>query len=118
MDKMKDRIVGYLELHTNKNDVFIEIVKLTEEIFESNTIGELNDFNNGLNELRTERTVRLHQKNNQILVGLEANVEKNLNIIKKDAIKEMETEMENCVKVEDYEGAAEWKKMIDESLNK
>lgn len=115
MDKMRDRIIGYLNLHTDLNDVFVEIVLLTEKIFESNNIGELNDFNNSLNELRHEKIVRLHQKDNQILVGLEANIEKNLNIIKKDAIAEMEAEMEKCVKVEDYEGATEWKRMIDEA---
>lgn len=114
---MRDRILGYFRTQTSKDNCWVKINDLFTEI--SNDMTESTLFEFTLLSLIQDRVVRFSDNSDDgsIKLALEENITEILNDLKSSAIDEMREELRKCEESEDYEGAIEWRDMINESLN-
>jgi protein-arginine kinase activator protein McsA len=109
---MKLEILGYLETNTDENNLWVEVQKLYNDLKPT----EDNTFELSLISLINEQKVRFTQDARGIVkLAINEKIENAINEIKKSALEEMEEELQKCVDNEDYEGAVEWRDMINET---
>lgn len=113
---MKERILGYLRTQTSKENCWVTVNELFNQI--SNDMSESFLFEYNLISLIQDRIVRFSEnRDGSVKLALEENITEILNDIKSSAIEEMREELRRCEESEDYEGAIEWRDMINESIN-
>lgn len=112
---MRDRILGFFGTQTDKDNCWVTVNELFTEI--SNDMTESILFEFTLISLIQDKVVRFSQDDNGVKLSLEENITEILNDLKSSAIDEMRDELRKCEESEDYEGAIEWRDMINESMN-
>jgi excinuclease UvrABC helicase subunit UvrB len=121
---MLDKIKGYLETNTNSDNIWVSIDTIIDDLFpdlqsDPSTMKEIFQFEAVISKMHMERIIRIQEDKesdglNQFKVALESNINEFINGVKKSAVDEMKEELNNFVKNEDYENAAEYRDMISE----
>jgi len=121
---MLDKIKEYLEINTNLDNIWVNVDTIIDDLFhdlqsDSPNMIEFFQFEAVINQMHMERIIIIQEDkeydgHNQFKVALESNIIEIINGVKKSAIDEMKEELNNYVKNEDYENAAEYRDMISE----
>lgn len=116
---MEDKITSILKFETSKSKPFMKLpdllIKSLEVSITDDNISEQMELTNQFEEcvirLHNEKIIRI---NADLTVGLEEYISDILNQRRLSALEEMQEELQKCIEEEDYEGAAEYRDMINE----
>jgi hypothetical protein len=118
MRNLDKEIIGYIETkyEENPNDIWVNLQKMVNDL-EIKTMGDYNDLINAINYLAINGKIRITEKEENgskiAKMTLEMYVEDILNKRKLSAKEEIQAEIDKAVEEENYEEAAEWKKILD-----
>ena len=112
-DKIGREIDGYILVNTNYDILFTSINDMLMELYGINEPTMIFQAIEYLN--RNHDKYRFGESADGNIICLEDNITSHISEMRTDAIKDMQIELEKCVKVEDYEGAGEWLRIINES---